>query len=103
MRRRPRQEESEKKRADGAAIGTKTVKKSRVLGLVKDMTKSEARGAVAKIVAEARSKDQAPRKFGEFVENVYFPYYQRKWKGSTAENNVNRVKAHLVAAFDDRG
>jgi integrase len=78
------------------------IKKSRVLGLVKDMTKSEAREAVAKIVAEARSKHQAPRKFGEFVENVYFPYYRRKWKGSTTENNVNRVNAHLVAAFDER-
>jgi len=51
-------------------------RKSRVLGFVKDMTKSKAREEVAKIVAEL----QAQRKtdghvwcFGEFVEKVFFP------------------------------
>jgi integrase len=78
------------------------VKKSRVLGFVTDMTKGEAREAVARIVAEARAQDQTPREFGEFVKNVYFPYYKRKWKASTAENNVNRVNTHLVGAFDKR-
>ena len=33
---------------------------------------------------------------------VYFPYYSRKWKDSTRENNVNRVSVHLVAPFKDR-
>ena len=33
---------------------------------------------------------------------VYFPYYSRKWKESTRENNVNRVSVHLVAAFGER-
>ena len=35
--------------------------------------------------------------FGEFVEQVYFPFYERRWKRSTAENNVNRMTNHLVA------
>ena len=35
-------------------------------------------------------------RFGEFVAEVYFPYYSRKWKDSTRENNVNRVSVHLV-------
>ena len=63
-------------------------RKSVTLGLVKDMTKGQAREAVAKIVAEENARRQADRawKFGEFVEQIYFPYYSRKWKTSTREN-----------------
>ncbi len=78
------------------------VKKSKVVGFVKDMTKGEAREAVAKIVAEIRARRETPRKFGEFVEAVYFPYYGRKWKHSTQENNVNRIEVHLVEAYRER-
>lgn len=79
-------------------------RKSRVLGLVKDMSKSKAREAVNRIVAEENAKRQANRcwHFGEFVDEVYIPYYSRKWKKSTRENNVNRTKIHLVASFGDR-
>jgi integrase len=78
-------------------------KKSRVIGLMKEMTKGEAREAVSRIIAEERAQHEPNRapKFGEFVENVYFPYYTRKWKDSTRENNVNRVSVHLVGAFSD--
>jgi integrase len=79
-------------------------RKSRVVGSVRDMTKSKAREEVAKIIAGDRAKREMNRawKFGEFVEHVYFPYYSRKWKHSTRENNVNRVSVHLVAPFGDR-
>ncbi len=43
-----------------------------------------------------------PRKFGDFVDAVYFPYYSRKWKHSTRENNVNRIEVHLVEAYRER-
>ncbi len=79
-------------------------RRSMVVGSVKDMTKSKAREEVARIAAAERAKREANRawKFGEFVEDVYFRYYSRKWKESTRENNVNRVSVHLVAAFGDR-
>ena len=79
-------------------------RKSRVVGSIRDMTKSNAREEVARIVAGERAKHEINRawKFGEFVELVYFPYYSRKWKQSTRENNVNRVSVHLVAPFGDR-
>ena len=78
--------------------------RSRVLGLVKDMTKSEAREAVGKIIAEMEKKRQGNRiwRFGEFVSEVYFPYYGRKWKASTRVNNMNRVAIHLVETFGAR-
>jgi hypothetical protein len=44
-------------------------KRSRAVGFVKDMTKGEAREAVARIVAEKQAKREgnASPKFGEFV------------------------------------
>src|SRR5580658_10282231 len=79
-------------------------RKSKVVGSIRDMTKSKAREKVAKIVAGERAKREMNRawKFGEFVETIYFPYYSRKWKDSTRENNVNRISVHLVAPFGDR-
>jgi len=79
-------------------------RKSKVLGLVKDLSKSDARAAVNRIVTEVDTKRDQNRiwKFGEFVTEVYFPYYSRKWKHSTRENNVNRVSVHLVASFGER-
>jgi integrase len=77
---------------------------SRVLGFVKDMTKSKAREEVARIVAEENAKHEAIRvwHFGEFVEQVVFPYYSRKWKASTRGTTMNRISIHLVAALRDR-
>jgi integrase len=79
-------------------------RKSQVVGFIKDMTKSKAREEVAKIVAAERAKRETNRvwRFGEFVEHVYFPYYSRKWKDSTRENNVNRISVHLVGEFRER-
>ena len=91
----------------GRWIGSWTVdgkRGSQVVGLVKDMTKTEAREKVAKIVTEGRAESETCRawRFGEFVEKVYFPYYTRKWKDSTRDNNINRVNVHLVKTFKDR-
>ncbi len=79
-------------------------KRSKVLGFVSKMTKGEAREEVARIVAQERARLEMDRpwSFGEFVEQIYFPYYTRKWKHSTRENNINRVRVHLVSAFQDR-
>ncbi len=76
-------------------------RKSRVIGLVRDMTKSDARAVVDRIVSEANARSEQERvwTFGEFVAEVYFPYYSRKWKASTRVNNMNRVSIHLVAGL----
>ena len=77
------------------------IKKSRIVGLCKEMTKTEARQAVEAIVATLNPQTDKPL-FGDFVENVYFPYYFRKWKASTCENNKQRMRTHLLDAFEDR-
>jgi integrase len=79
-------------------------RKSKVVGSVKDMTKGKAKADVARIVSEARASSEVNKtcKFGEFVERIYFPYYSRKWKDSTRENNINRMTVHLVSMFKHR-
>ena len=79
-------------------------RQSVVLGLIKDMTKGQAREKVARIVAEENAKRQADRawKFGEFVEQIFFPFYRRKWKASTEGTVVQRISFHLVLEFADR-
>src|ERR1700691_2655416 len=75
------------------------VKKSKILGLVKQMTKGEAREAVAEIVSGL--KEQKDGTFGKFVNEVYIPFFSRKWKSSTKGKTVNRVEVHLLQAFKD--
>jgi hypothetical protein len=65
------------------------------------MTKTEAREAVEAIIAKLKPQADKPI-FGKFVENVYFPYYTRKWKHSTCENNKQRMRTHLLGAINDR-
>jgi len=79
-------------------------RKSKALGFVKEMSKTEARDEIRRLVEEERARRETNRvwKFGEFVEQTYFPFYSRKWKASTRENNVNRVSVHLVSEFGDR-
>ena len=79
-------------------------RKSKVVGFVREMTKGEAKEEVTRIVSEVRARSEVNKawKFGEFVEQIYFPYYSRKWKSSTRENNINRMTIHLVSAFNDR-
>jgi len=40
--------------------------------------------------------------FGEFVEQVYLPFYSRKWKHSTRGSSDIRIALHLVAFFRNR-
>lgn len=77
------------------------LKKSKILGLCKEMTKGEAREAVATIVREL-NRDGSSATFGVFVEGPFFDFYTRKWKPSTAENNKQRIRTHLVAAFGEQ-
>jgi integrase len=74
---------------------------SEVLGLASEMTKGEAREAVAEIVKRVK-KETNPKLFGPFVEGPYFDFYTGKWKASTAETNKQRIRTHLVEAFGER-
>ena len=69
------------------------------------MTKAQALSEFAKILAPLNERlSSMPQHwaFGDFVRQVYFPFYRRKWKGSTAVCNEYRVNYHLVSEFDPR-
>jgi integrase len=64
------------------------------------MSKTKAKEEVAKIAAAART--ERSEKFGPFVQQVYLPFYRRKWKKSTDGSNRNRIAVHLTAEFEER-
>jgi hypothetical protein len=74
---------------------------SKILGLVSEMTKSEAREKLAELIKASRETSNVTL-FGPFVEGPYFSFYSRKWKGSTKLRNVIRVRAHMVREFGTR-
>jgi integrase len=77
------------------------VKRSKIVGLCSEMTKTQARDAVAEIVKRTK-KDTNHQLFGPFVEGPFFSFYGRKWKDSTAENTKQRIRTHLVQPFRDK-
>lgn len=74
-------------------------RRNRVLGPVSSTSKSDARRMLDSILAGVRKTVSIAgiSCLKDFVESVYFPFYRRKWKLSTAVNNVSRVNAHVLA------
>ena len=74
------------------------------LGRVSEMTKSEAREKLAEKLRPVNAKGQSNRiwTFGDFVEDVFFPFYRRKWKRSTKMTTQDRINFYLVGEFKER-
>jgi len=107
MRRRRYQSGSLKKRC-GKWVGQwwdGGHRRNRALGSISSMTKSDAKKKLDGILSELNARGDAVTEdmsLGQFVECVYYPFYTRKWKRSTAANNINRVNVHVVGAFGNR-
>ena len=74
---------------------------SKTLGLIKDLSKGDAKAELAELIKGSRQAGEVTL-FGPFIEGPYFDFYSRKWKASTAENNKQRIRTHLVATYPDR-
>ena len=77
-------------------------RRKRTLGRVREMTKSQAQTELAEILVPINSSFIRPSGrwlLSDFVNEVYFPFYKRKWKRSTASANEYRIRYHLVAEF----
>ena len=60
---------------------------------------------MASIVAPINARSTTPSattKFGDFVKEVYLPFYRRKWKKSTLMTNEDRLRFHLTSAYAER-
>ena len=66
------------------------------------MNKSEAQLKLADILVPINNHfDQGPVEweFQAFVEQIYLPFYLRKWKSSTRGTNECRRRCHLICEF----
>ena len=46
---------------------------------------------------DAKQNEIRPVLMGEFVNQVYLPFYRGKWKKSTKGTSESRIRAHVVA------
>jgi integrase len=74
------------------------------LGRVSEMTKTQAKEKLAEILRPVNaSVDIDPNiTFGDFVKDIYFPFYRRKWKRSTKMTTEDRIEYYLVDEFKKR-
>jgi integrase len=79
-------------------------RRNRVLGLVSEMTKTEALSKLAEILQpiNAAKAPIAEMSFGDFVRNVVFPFCRRKWKQSTRCTTEDRIRFHLIEPLEKR-
>src|SRR6185437_4914567 len=109
MRRNRYQKGSLKKRC-GKWIGQwreGDTRRNRVLGPLGSMTKSQAKARLDEVLAPLNARPASVSgeieiKFVDFLRGVYFPFYERKWKRSTAATNANRIEVHLISSFAER-
>jgi len=67
--------------------------------------KAQAQNELDSILSPINSRSEAPSsqtKWGDFVKNLYLPFYRRKWKRSTRLTNEDRLRVHLTPAFECR-
>ena len=74
-------------------------RRKRTLGKASKLSKSQAEAEMASIVAPVNARSTTPSattKFGDFVKEVYLPFYRRKWKKSTLMTNEDRLRFHSI-------
>lgn len=74
--------------------------KSKELGLCCAMSRVEAEIKLQDILKPVnQGVEDAPRReytFTRFIDEIYIPVFEGKWKASTAMNEIGRIKFHLV-------
>jgi integrase len=80
-------------------------RRKKKLGMVGVMSKAQAQNELAAILLPINSRQETPSDkctFGAFVDQIYLPFYRRKWKDSTTACNLDRLKHHLTGEFGGR-
>lgn len=80
-------------------------RRKRTLGRTSKLTKAQAEAELAGILAPVNARSTTPSAttmLGNFVSEVYLPFYQRKWKRSTALTNKERLQYHVLAEREVR-
>jgi hypothetical protein len=80
--------------------------RTKELGLCSKISKLSAESMLQEILKPinegAERKESAKFTFEQFVETAYLPVFERKWKASTAETEIPRIRFHLVRGLGER-
>ncbi len=81
--------------------------KTKLLGKLREITKSEAQEQFAKFIKANtvidHTREISPNvPLKSFAEDVYIPFYERKWKTSTAMTNKDRIRREIVTPLGER-
>ena len=77
-------------------------RRKKTLGLVSKVPKAQAQKELDTILGPINSRAESPSpttKWGDFVRNVYLPFYHRKWKRSTRLTNEDWLRVHLTPVY----
>ena len=80
-------------------------RRKRTLGRASRVAKASAQAELDAILQPINSRASAPSPsvlWGEFVENIYLPFYRRKWKLSTRLTNEDRFRVHFKPIYAAR-
>src|SRR5262245_1631982 len=77
--------------------------KTKLLGRSREITKSEAQEKFTEFLKSLNAPDLPPdATLKSFVEDVFLPFYQRRWKESTAMTNKDRIRREILASLGQR-
>lgn len=79
--------------------------RSKELGLCGEVSRISAEAMLQEILKPinegTETREKIEHTFEAFIELVYLPVYEQKWKDSTNDTESNRIKFHLVQKLGD--
>lgn len=82
------------------------VPRCKELGLCGRVPRFEAEALLQEILRPinegVRCREKVTATFEAFVQTIYLPVFERKWKWSTAQNEGHRIRHHLIPAFGEK-
>ena len=82
------------------------IPRSKELGLCSKVSRLAAESILQEILKPINEGTERREKrdftFESFVELVYIPVCERKWKASTADTELNRIRFHLVQRLGEK-
>jgi integrase len=78
-------------------------RRAKTLGLIAKMTKTEAQSELAKHVQPINEKSGvAEYTLKNFTETIFYPFYRRGWKASTARTTPERINHHIITKLGEK-
>jgi integrase len=82
------------------------IPKSKELGLCSETSRVAAEAMLQEILRPINEgtvkRENTNQTFESFIELVYLPIFEQKWKESTRDTETNRIRCHLVRKLGDK-